>query len=44
MSLTGRTDVRALPIDPPLRREIVCIRRRGRHISAAGMRLIRALA
>jgi LysR family transcriptional regulator, cyn operon transcriptional activator len=40
MSLSGRLDVRALPLEPALRREIVWIRRRGRHISAAGRRLI----
>jgi LysR family cyn operon transcriptional activator len=43
MSLKGRPDVCTLPIEPPLRREIVWIRRRGRHISAAGTRLIRLL-
>jgi LysR family cyn operon transcriptional activator len=40
MSLSGRLDVCALPLEPALRREIVWIRRRGRHISAAGRRLI----
>jgi LysR family cyn operon transcriptional activator len=44
MSLVGRQDVRVLQIEPALRREIVWIRRRGRHISAAGMRLIRLLS
>jgi LysR family cyn operon transcriptional activator len=44
MSLAGRQDVRALPLEPPLRREIVWIRRRGRHISAAGRRLLRFLS
>jgi len=43
MSLAGRQDLCALPIDPPLRREIVWIRRRGRHISAVGARLIHLL-
>jgi DNA-binding transcriptional LysR family regulator len=40
MSVVARHDVRLLALDPPLRREIVWIRRRGRHISAAGRRLI----
>jgi DNA-binding transcriptional LysR family regulator len=44
MSLAGRLDVCAIPIQPALRREIVWIRRRGRHISAAGRRLIGLLS
>ena len=40
MSLAGRQDVRGLPIEPPMRREIVWIRRRGRHLSTVGLRLI----
>jgi LysR family cyn operon transcriptional activator len=44
MSVAGRQDVRALPVEPPMRREIVWIQRRGRHISAVGMRLIALLA
>ena len=44
MCLAGRRDVRGLPIEPPMRREIVWIRRRGRHISAPGMRLLDLLS
>jgi DNA-binding transcriptional LysR family regulator len=43
MSIRDRDDIRALAIDPPLRREIVWLRRRGRHISAAGRRLLQLL-
>jgi len=39
----GRQDVQAVPIEPPLRREIVWIRRRGRHLSTVGLRLIQLL-
>jgi DNA-binding transcriptional LysR family regulator len=44
MSLAGRPDVCAIAIQPALQREIVWIRRRGRHISAAGRRLIGLLS
>jgi DNA-binding transcriptional LysR family regulator len=40
MSIKGRPGVRALRLRPPLQREIVWLRRRGRHISAAGLRLL----
>jgi DNA-binding transcriptional LysR family regulator len=43
MSVAGRQDLRVLELDPPMRREIVWIRRRGRHIGAAGRRLIALL-
>ena len=44
MSVIGRRDVRALPLRPALQREIVWLRRRGRHISAAGRRLLELLS
>src|SRR5579859_1626283 len=44
MCLAGRRDVRGVPIEPPMRREIVWVRRRGRHISAPGLRLIELIA
>jgi DNA-binding transcriptional LysR family regulator len=44
MSVSGRGDVRAIPLEPPMRREIVWLRRRGRHISAAGRRLLTLLS
>jgi DNA-binding transcriptional LysR family regulator len=43
MSVAGRQDLRVLELDPPMRRDIVWIRRRGRHIGAAGRRLIALL-
>jgi DNA-binding transcriptional LysR family regulator len=43
MSVAGRQDVLGLPIEPPMRREIVWIRRRGRHLSTVGLRLIQLL-
>jgi len=43
MSVAGRRDLRVLELDPPMRRDIVWIRRRGRHIGAAGRRLITLL-
>jgi LysR family transcriptional regulator, cyn operon transcriptional activator len=44
MSVLGRRDVRALPLRPRVQREIVWLRRRGRHISAAGRHLLGLLA
>jgi DNA-binding transcriptional LysR family regulator len=44
MCLAGRQDVLGIPIEPPMRREIVWIRRRGRHIPAPGVRLLELLA
>jgi LysR family cyn operon transcriptional activator len=44
MCLAGRRDVHGIPIEPPMRREIVWIRRRGRHISTPGMRLLDLLS
>lgn len=44
MSVQGRKDVRAIALEPALQREIVWLRRRGRHISAAGRRLLQVLS
>lgn len=44
MSVTGRDDVVALAVDPPLRRQVGWARRRGRHLTPAATELIAMLA
>jgi LysR family cyn operon transcriptional activator len=44
MAVRGREDIVALPLDPPLRREIGWIRRKGRHLPAVAVELLRGLA
>jgi DNA-binding transcriptional LysR family regulator len=43
MSVEGRRDIVAIPIDPPLRRQLGWARRRGRHLPAAATELIALL-
>lgn len=40
ISVSGREDVVARPFSPPLRRSLGWVRRKGRHVSPAGLRLI----
>lgn len=44
MSVEGRGDIAALPLDPPLTREVGWVRRRGRHLPAIGVRLLALVA
>lgn len=40
IAVAGRTDIAAVPFSPGLSRKVGWIRRRGRHIPAAGLRLV----
>jgi DNA-binding transcriptional LysR family regulator len=40
MSVEGRDDIVARPLDPPLTREVGWVRRRGRHLAAIGVQLL----
>lgn len=44
ISVRGREDVAAVPLDPPLRRQLGWVRRRGRHLSPVARALIDELA
>lgn len=41
MSLEGRSDVAAIPVEPGLSRQVGWVRRRGRHLPAIGVELLR---
>jgi DNA-binding transcriptional LysR family regulator len=44
VSVRGREDVAAVPLDPPLRRQLGWVRRRGRHLSPVARALLEELA
>lgn len=41
MTVEGRTDVAAVPVEPALSRQVGWVRRRGRHLPAIGVELLR---